>query len=179
MAFLDPLPRFEASQPGNVLRIFERGRRDPQEVGIPNPFEDPGKPQRRPEQPRPGDPQPHRPRLRRPPEDAALRPDAQLPGDQRPSRRLSLQRLHGLPRDLCQRPLAGQLGPLRRLRPPGPQLPGATPPSRATSRATRSSTSSPWPSPPASASSAMSILVRTCSILTPATCGGTKRPMAS
>ncbi len=42
--YLDPLPRFEASQPGNVLRIFERGRRDPQEVGIPNSFEDPGKP---------------------------------------------------------------------------------------------------------------------------------------
>ena len=42
--YLDPLPRFEASQPGNVLRIFERGRREPQEIGIPNPFEDPGKP---------------------------------------------------------------------------------------------------------------------------------------
>jgi hypothetical protein len=42
--FLDPLPRFEVSQPGNVLRIFERGRRDPQEIGLPNPFEDPGKP---------------------------------------------------------------------------------------------------------------------------------------
>ena len=44
LAYLDPLPRFEASQPGNVLRIFERGRREPQEVGIPNSFEDPGKP---------------------------------------------------------------------------------------------------------------------------------------
>jgi hypothetical protein len=43
--FLDPLPRFEVSQPGNILRIFERGRRDPQEVGLPNPFELPGKPQ--------------------------------------------------------------------------------------------------------------------------------------
>jgi hypothetical protein len=42
--FLDPLPRFEVSQPGNILRIFERGRRDPQEVGIPNPFEEPGRP---------------------------------------------------------------------------------------------------------------------------------------
>ena len=42
--FLDPLPRFEASQPANILRIFERGRRDPQEIGLPNPFEDPGKP---------------------------------------------------------------------------------------------------------------------------------------
>jgi hypothetical protein len=41
---LDPLPRFEASQPGNVLRIFERGRLEPQELGLPNPFEDPGKP---------------------------------------------------------------------------------------------------------------------------------------
>ena len=42
--YLDPLPRYEISQPGNVLRIFERGRRDPQEVGLPNPFEDPGRP---------------------------------------------------------------------------------------------------------------------------------------
>jgi hypothetical protein len=42
--FLDPLPRFEAAQPGNILRIFERGRRDPAEIGIPNPFEDPGRP---------------------------------------------------------------------------------------------------------------------------------------
>ncbi len=42
--FLDPLPRFEASQPGNILRIFERGRREPQEIGIPNPLEEPGKP---------------------------------------------------------------------------------------------------------------------------------------
>ena len=42
--FLDPLPRFEVSQPGNVLRSFERGKREPQEIGIPNPFEDNGKP---------------------------------------------------------------------------------------------------------------------------------------
>ena len=42
--YLDPLPRYEISQPGNVLRIFEIGRRDPQEVGLPNPFEDNGKP---------------------------------------------------------------------------------------------------------------------------------------
>ena len=111
--FLDPLPRFEASQPGNVLRIFERGRRDPQEIGIPNPFEDPGKPRAGVSCPRPGNPQPHRPRLRRPAEDPALRPDAQLPGDQRSSRRLSIERLHCLPRDLRQRPLEGQLRPVR------------------------------------------------------------------
>ena len=45
--YLDPLPRFEVCQPGNILRIFERGRRDPQEIGIPNPLEEPGKPPRR------------------------------------------------------------------------------------------------------------------------------------
>lgn len=45
--FLDPLPRFEISQPGNILRVFERGGREPQEVGLPNPFEDPGRPRAR------------------------------------------------------------------------------------------------------------------------------------
>ena len=34
LPFLDPLPRFEVSQPGNVLRIFERGRVLPAEVGL-------------------------------------------------------------------------------------------------------------------------------------------------
>ncbi|GIW86480.1 MAG: hypothetical protein KatS3mg108_0804 [Isosphaeraceae bacterium] len=47
LPFLDPLPRFEISQPGNVLRVFERGGREPQEVGLPNPFEDPGRPKAR------------------------------------------------------------------------------------------------------------------------------------
>jgi hypothetical protein len=42
--FLDPLPRFEISQPGNVLRIFERGGMFRPETGIPNRFEDPGRP---------------------------------------------------------------------------------------------------------------------------------------
>ncbi len=41
---LDPLPRFEISQPGNVLRIFERGGEFRPEVGIPNRLEDPGRP---------------------------------------------------------------------------------------------------------------------------------------
>lgn len=44
LPFLEPLPRFEISQPGNILRIFERGRREPQEIGLPNPQEDPGRP---------------------------------------------------------------------------------------------------------------------------------------
>jgi hypothetical protein len=44
LPYLDPLPRFEISQPGNVLRIFERGGRFREEAGIPNPLEDPGRP---------------------------------------------------------------------------------------------------------------------------------------
>ncbi len=47
LPFLDPLPRYEASQPGNVLRIFERGGRFRPEVGIPEKDDDPGKPRTR------------------------------------------------------------------------------------------------------------------------------------
>ena len=42
--FLDPLPRFEITQPGNILRIFERGGLFRTEIGIPNPKEEPGRP---------------------------------------------------------------------------------------------------------------------------------------
>jgi hypothetical protein len=35
LPYLDPLPRFEVQQPGNVLRIFERGGRFRPEVGVP------------------------------------------------------------------------------------------------------------------------------------------------
>ena len=42
--FLDPLPKFEMSQPGNILRIFERGGRGKNEVGIPEATEEPGRP---------------------------------------------------------------------------------------------------------------------------------------
>ena len=44
LCFLDPLPRFEISQPGNTLRIFERGGKFRAEVGIPEKDEDPGRP---------------------------------------------------------------------------------------------------------------------------------------
>jgi hypothetical protein len=39
LPFLDPLPRYEISQPGNILRIFERGGRFRPEVGIPERLE--------------------------------------------------------------------------------------------------------------------------------------------
>jgi hypothetical protein len=41
---LEPLYRWEISQPGNVLRVFERGGRKKGELGNPNREEDPGKP---------------------------------------------------------------------------------------------------------------------------------------
>lgn len=42
--YLDPIPRWEISQPGNVLRVFERGGKRRLEVGIPDKDEDNGKP---------------------------------------------------------------------------------------------------------------------------------------
>ena len=47
LPFLDPLPRFDISQPGNILRIFERGQEKPLALGNPDPFEEPGKPAHR------------------------------------------------------------------------------------------------------------------------------------
>jgi hypothetical protein len=44
LPFIDPLPRWEISQPGNILRVFERGGRRRLEVGLPDRDEDPGKP---------------------------------------------------------------------------------------------------------------------------------------
>ncbi|HZI31631.1 MAG TPA: hypothetical protein VFF11_04775 [Candidatus Binatia bacterium] len=47
LPFIEPLPRFNISQPGNILRIFERGQEKPLDLGNPNPFEEPGKPAHR------------------------------------------------------------------------------------------------------------------------------------
>lgn len=47
LPYLDPLPPFQISHPGNVLRIFERGGRFLPEVGIPEPLEEPGRPRQR------------------------------------------------------------------------------------------------------------------------------------
>ena len=47
LPFLDPLPRFEVTQPGNLLRTFERGGRFRGEIGIPVRDEEPGRPRSR------------------------------------------------------------------------------------------------------------------------------------
>lgn len=44
VASLSPLPRWELAQPGNVLRVFERGSKRRLEVGLPDREEEPGKP---------------------------------------------------------------------------------------------------------------------------------------
>ena len=45
LPYLDPLQRWEISQPGNVLRVFERGGGKRPEIGNPDLEEDPGKPE--------------------------------------------------------------------------------------------------------------------------------------
>jgi hypothetical protein len=45
LPYLDPLPRWELTQPGNVLRVFERGGRKKGEVGNLTREEDPGRPE--------------------------------------------------------------------------------------------------------------------------------------
>ncbi len=47
LPFLDPLAMYQVSQPGNVLRIFERGGRFRAETGIPERLEEPGRPRER------------------------------------------------------------------------------------------------------------------------------------
>jgi hypothetical protein len=47
LPFLDPLPRFNLSNPGNILRIFEKGGEKQLSLGIPTTEEPPGKPARR------------------------------------------------------------------------------------------------------------------------------------
>jgi hypothetical protein len=44
LGLLDPIPRWEISQPGNVLRVFERGGKRRLEVALPDKEEEPGKP---------------------------------------------------------------------------------------------------------------------------------------
>jgi hypothetical protein len=47
LPFLDPVPRFNLSNPGNILRIFEKGGEKQLSLGVPTTEEPPGKPLRR------------------------------------------------------------------------------------------------------------------------------------
>ena len=103
-------PRWEVTQPGNVLRVFERGGAEEGEIGNPTREEEPGRPGRQAERSRLRHAAAHRSRVPRPAENAAARSAAVVPRHERSARRLPRQRLHGLPRRLRQRPLAGALG---------------------------------------------------------------------
>jgi hypothetical protein len=47
LPFIEPLPRFNLSNPGNILRIFEKGGRPQLSLGLPTREEPPGHPDRR------------------------------------------------------------------------------------------------------------------------------------
>ncbi|MEY2439712.1 MAG: hypothetical protein QOI34_1097 [Verrucomicrobiota bacterium] len=47
LPFIEPLPRFNLSNPGNILRIFEKGGRPQLSLGLPTSSEPNGKPERR------------------------------------------------------------------------------------------------------------------------------------
>jgi hypothetical protein len=47
LPYLDPLPKFQVTQPANILRIFERGGRFAIDTGIPERLEEPGRPRNR------------------------------------------------------------------------------------------------------------------------------------
>lgn len=47
LPYLEPLPRYEVTEPGNLLRIFERGGRFAMETGIPERLEESGRPRSR------------------------------------------------------------------------------------------------------------------------------------
>ncbi len=157
LPYLDPLARFEISQPGNILRIFERGGRFRPEIGIPEREEESGRPRTRLSTRGLGTENAHRSGLRRPTTHTPLRSDSQFPRHQRSCRRLPLQRLHRLPCNLRQRSLADPFRAVRRVTAIKPSRRTPIRPSRRTSRAIRSSTSSPRRFPAASASSATSI----------------------
>ncbi len=116
--FLDPLPRFEMTQPGNVLRIFERGGRFRTEVGIPELTEEPGRPRSRLSVRGLGTENRTDPVFLGLQKTRLFDPTLNFlgtndhPGDYRSSG------CTRLPRHLRQRPLARPLRPLRRLRQP-------------------------------------------------------------
>ena len=102
LPYLDPLQRWEISQPGNVLRVFERGGEKKPELGNPSPKEESGDPDLKLSDRGFGT------ELRTDPvflglqKTRLLDPLLSFPGNQRSARRLSRQRLLRMSCDLCQ-----------------------------------------------------------------------------
>ena len=104
---ITPLERWEISQPGNVLRVFERGGGPKGEVGEPVARRRRGQTRRQAQHARIRHAAAHRSGFSRPAENAPARSAAFPAGHERSAGRLSRQRLHGVPRGLCERSLAG------------------------------------------------------------------------
>ena len=116
---LTPLERWEISQPGNVLRVFERGGEKKGEIGNPKPRRRCRQARRQARRARLRHAAAHRSGLSRPAEDAPARSAAFVSRHERSAGRLSRQRLHGVPRGLRQRSLARAFRPVRALRQSG------------------------------------------------------------
>ncbi len=112
LPYLEPIERWEISQPGNVLRSFERGGEKKPEIGIPSLEEEPGKPDVKLGERGFGTLVAHRSYRSGSAKNAPARSVAVFPGNQRSTRRLSRQRMQRLPRDLRQRSFAGTFGTL-------------------------------------------------------------------
>ena len=130
-----PLERWEISQPGNVLRVFERGGEKKGEIGNPDREEESG---------RPDDKLGERgfgTLLRTDPvflglqKTRLLDPLLSLPGTNDEPGDYRASGCTALPRGLRQRPLAGTFRPLRAIRPSRRKLPQPIPRFRKTNRA--------------------------------------------
>ena len=107
LPFLEPLPRWEISQPGNILRVFERGGRRRLEVGLPDKEEENGKPDKGLSPRGLGHFEPHRSGFSRFAENPADGPDFKYARHERSSGRFPFRRMHVVSRHLCERPRSG------------------------------------------------------------------------
>ena len=102
LPFLEPLPRWEISQPGNILRVFERGGRRRLEVGLPDKEEENGKPDKGLSPRGLGTLESHRSGFSRFAENPSDGSDFEYARHERSSRRFPFRRMHLVSRHLCK-----------------------------------------------------------------------------
>ena len=142
LPFLEPLPRFNLSNPGNILRIFEKGGEKQLQLGLPTINEPPGKPARRLSERGLGTLNRTDPVFLGLQKTRLHDPLLGFLGIERSPGRLSLERLLGLPRRLRERSFAFELRLVEQIRPSTGSVLRLTNRFRKTSAAIRSGTSS-------------------------------------